>query len=191
MLAQCTPKLALETRTLQEQAQRNRRHAYVQPLFRLAQAPWCGALPTVRGKQLSDRRCPLNPGEQEEAEIPTVRGKQIEYRRCPLDPGEHEEAECEFSNQDRTSSNLPTQRRQSCASRTANAQVRLGSVVEHQHQGTADTAERVSNEPLVEVGGNALLRGDLLQAISSALVVCCSTGFSACTWRRLRTVSKG
>ena len=91
-------------------------------------------------------------------------------RRCPLDPGEHEEAECEFSTQDRTSSNLPTQRRQSCASRTTNVQVRLGSVVEHQHQGTADTAERVSNEPLVEAGGNALLRGDLLQAISSALV---------------------
>ena len=58
----------------------------------------------------------------------------------------------------------------SCPSRTANAQARLGSVVEHQHQGTADTAERVSNEPLVEAGGNALLRGDLLQAISSALV---------------------
>ena len=78
VLAQCTPQLALETRTLQEQARRNRRQAHVQPLFRSAQAPWCGALPTVRGKQLSDRRCPLNPGEQEEAEIPTVRGKQIE-----------------------------------------------------------------------------------------------------------------
>ena len=58
----------------------------------------------------------------------------------------------------------------SCAGRTANAQVRLGTVVEHQHQGTADTAERVSNEPLVEAGGNALLCGSVLQAISSALV---------------------
>ena len=82
VLAQCTPQLALETRTLQEQARRNRRQAHVQPLFRSAQAPWCGALPTVRGKQLSDRR-------------------------CPLDPGEHEEAECEFSTHDRSSSNLP------------------------------------------------------------------------------------
>ena len=77
-LAQCTPQLALETRTLQEQARRNRQQAYVQPLFRSAQAPWCDALPRVRGKQLSDRRCPLNPGEQEEAELPTVLGKQIE-----------------------------------------------------------------------------------------------------------------
>merc|ERR1719434_666581 len=56
------------------------------------------------------------------------------------------------------------------ATRAAYAQVRLGSVVEYQHQGSADTAERVGNEPLVEAGGNALLRGDLLQAISSALV---------------------
>ena len=52
----------------------------------------------------------------------------------------------------------------------SDAQVRLGSVVEHQHQGKADTAERISNEPLVEAGGNTLLRGELLQAISSALV---------------------
>ena len=52
----------------------------------------------------------------------------------------------------------------------SDAQVRLFSVVEHQHQGTADTAERISNEPLVEAGGNALLRGELLQAISGALV---------------------
>ena len=55
----------------------------------------------------------------------------------------------------------------SCAGRTVNAQVRLCTVVEHQHQGTADTAERVSNEPLVEAGGNALLRGDVLLAISA------------------------
>merc|ERR1719323_1824901 len=56
------------------------------------------------------------------------------------------------------------------ATRAADAQVRLGSVVEHQHQGSADTAERVGNEPLVQASSNALLRGDLLQAISGALV---------------------
>ena len=79
----------------------------------------------------------------------------------------------------------------SCASQTANAQVRLGSVVEDQHQGTADTAERVGNEPLVGAGGNALLRGDLFQAISGALVDVLLNWLSACTWRRLRTVLKG
>ena len=52
----------------------------------------------------------------------------------------------------------------------SDAQVRLGSVVEHQHQGTADTAERISNESFVEAGDNALLRCELLQAISNALV---------------------
>ena len=51
-----------------------------------------------------------------------------------------------------------------------NAQVRLRTVVELQHQGTADTAERVSSEPLVEAGGNALLCGDVLQEIISVLV---------------------
>merc|ERR1719351_15589 len=56
------------------------------------------------------------------------------------------------------------------ATRAADAQVRLGSVVEHQHQGSADTPERVGNEPLVQASSNALLRGDLLQAISGALV---------------------
>ena len=71
----------------------------------------------------------------------------------------------------------------SCAGRTVNAQVRLGTVVEHQHQGTADTAERVSNEPLVEAGGNALLCGDVLQAIISALADVLNNWLSACTWR--------
>ena len=58
----------------------------------------------------------------------------------------------------------------SCAGRTVNGQVGLGTIVEHQHQGTANTAERVSNEPLVEAGGNAPLCGDVLEEISSALV---------------------
>ena len=44
----------------------------------------------------------------------------------------------------------------SCAGWTVNAQVRLGTAVEHQHEGIANTAERVNNEPLVEAGGNAL-----------------------------------
>ena len=45
-----------------------------------------------------------------------------------------------------------------------NAQERIGTVAELQHQGTADTAERVSSEPLAEAGGNALLCGDVLSS---------------------------
>ena len=51
-----------------------------------------------------------------------------------------------------------------------NAQERIVTVVELQHQGTTDTAERVSSEPLVEASSNALLCGDVLQAIISVLV---------------------
>ena len=43
--------------------------------------------------------CNLYSGQRKHpgaAHCPTVRGKQLSDRRCPLDPGEHEEAECEF-----------------------------------------------------------------------------------------------
>ena len=78
---------------------------------------------------MSDGRCPLNYGEQEEAEIPTVRGSKLNYRRCPLDPGEHEEAKCEFFN---SGSNQFTEREQtgckpglSAAAATSSQQVAL------------------------------------------------------------------
>merc|ERR1719446_559807 len=48
-------------------------------------------------------------------------------------------------------------------------EVRLGAVVDDEHEGAADAAEDVGDEALVE-GGGALVLGDLREAVHRALV---------------------
>mmetsp|Transcript_129527 Transcript_129527/g.347418 ORF Transcript_129527/g.347418 Transcript_129527/m.347418 type:complete len:328 (+) Transcript_129527:321-1304(+) len=53
---------------------------------------------------------------------------------------------------------------------SSDAQVHLGAVVEDQHQGAADAAHDVGQEPLVEALGQALLGRDFLEAVHRPLV---------------------
>merc|ERR1719150_728886 len=53
---------------------------------------------------------------------------------------------------------------------SSNSEVGLGTVVEDEHEGTAHAAQDVCHETLVQASRQALLSGNLLEAISCTLV---------------------